>query len=336
METVTMCCKQALLLASVTLGAIAAPLPVLAQSAITVNGMLDVGVFRGFDGIDQVGTIQRSNLAISGSEDLGGGLKAVFRLSTRFELDTGASEGAGFKPFWHDEATVGLKGAWGTVRVGRAMTAMWAQDYKFDPWANFNRIASPAWYLWHPLTPSDPFANRGTAEYGRINNGIFYDSPTVGGATLRLSGSPERQPELGATGRPYSAVLEYERGPVLTMAAFERNSIGDKDTFVAGRYSFGTAAVMAAYDYSRTFDESQESRSATLSATWRVDRTTLKAGYGHQRLDTGPAAYSNRFASVGADYALSRRTIVYFSLGNKRDAGLGSRTSSGVGLTHLF
>jgi predicted porin len=328
-------CKHALLLAGVTLGAIAAAPPAQAQS-LAVNGMLDTGIFQGFDSITQVGTIQRSNLAISGSEDLGAGVKAVFRLSTRFELDTGSSEGAGYKPFWHDESTVGLTGTLGTIRVGRAMTAMWAQDYKFDPWANFNRIASPAWYLWHCLTPSDPYGNRGTAEYGRLNNGVFYDSPTLRGVTLRLSASPERQPEPGASGRPYSAVLEYERGPVLTMTAFERNSIGDKDTFVAGRYSFGTAAVMAAYDYSRTFDDSQASRAATLSATWRVDRTTLKAGYGHQRLDNGLISTSNRFASLGADYALSRRTTVYFSLGNKRGMGLGSRTSSGVGLTHLF
>lgn len=322
-------CKPMLLFACLILAKAA---PAGAQSSLAVNGMLDVGVFRGFDGIAHVGTIQRSNLALSGSEDLGGGLRAVFRLSTRFDLDTGASEGAGAKPFWHDEATVGLQGAWGTLRVGRAMTPMWTHDYKFDPWANFNRIASPAWYQWHYLTPSDPFGNRGTAEYGRVNNGIFYDSPTIGGATLRLSASPERQPELGATGRHYSALLEYQRGPLLSMAAFERNSIGDKDTFVAGRYTLGVFAVMAAWDHSRTFDDSLASRAATLGATWRIGPNTLKAGYGRQRLGAGV----NRFASLGADHALSRRTILYLSVGHKRDEGQDGHTSAGVGLTHLF
>jgi predicted porin len=307
-------------------------MPAWAQSSVSVSGLLDTGVFRGFDGINQVGTIQRSNVAISGFEDLGGGMKAVFRLSTRLELDTGSSEGTGFKPFWHDESTVGLQGSWGKIRLGRALTAMWAQDWKFDPWANFNRLASPAWQQWHYLTPSDPFGNNGTAEYGRLNNGIFYDSPTIGGFTLRLSGSPERQRELGAMGRPYSAVLEYDQGSVAAMAAFERNSLGDKDTFVAGKYSFGAAAVMAAYDYSRRSGNSSQSRAATLGATYRAGQTTLKAGYGRQRLDSD----TNRFASLGADYALSTRTTLYVSLGHRRDAHRDSRTAFGAGVSHAF
>lgn len=319
-------------LAYAAAGAIAAATPAWAQSGVSVGGLLDLGVFRGFDGVTQVGTVQRSNLAFSGFEDLGGGVQAVFRLSTRMELDTGAGEGAGYKPFWHDESTLGLKGPWGTVRVGRAMTAMWANDWKFDPWANFNRIASPAWYLWHPLTPSDPGTNDGTDEYGRIDSGIFYDSPAVAGVTVRLSGSPERRHLPGATGLPYSAVLEYGREQVAAMAAFERNSRGDKDTFVAGKYTFGAAAVMAAWDDSRTFDASGRARAVTLDATYRIGAATLKAGWGRQRLN----ADLNRFASLGADYALSRRTTLYASLGRKADARADARTSFGVGMAHGF
>ncbi len=326
-----MCCKPALLLAGAALG-LAAPLSAWGDAGIAINGLLDIGAFRGFDGVSQVGTVQRSNIAISGFEDLGGGTRLVYRLSTRFELDTGRSEGEGAKPFWHDESTVGLSGAWGTVRLGRAMTAMWANDWKFDPWANFNRIASPAWYQWHALTPSDPYGNKGTAEYGRLNNGIFYDSPSFKGFTLRLSGTFEKEAGPGATGKPYSAVLEYGAGPLAAMAAFERNSVGDKDSFVAGKVSFGAAAVMAAYDDSRTADNSSQSRATTLDATWRVGAVLLKAGYGRQRLN----ADVNRFASLGADYVLSRRTTLYASLGHKRDAGQAARTSFGVGIAHAF
>jgi predicted porin len=312
--------------------AVAASASARADSGVTIGGLVDLGVFRGFDGVTQVGTVQRSNLAFSGYEDLGGGLQAIFRLSTRMELDTGASEGAGYKPLWHDESTVGLRGAWGTVRVGRAMTAMWANDWKFDPWANFNRIASPAWYLWHPLTPSDPYVNNGTDEYGRLSNGIFYDSPTVAGWTVRLSGSPEHRQEPGATGLPYSAVLEYGQRKVAAMAAFERNSRGDRDTFVAGKYTFGAAAVMAAWDDSRTFDGSGRARAVTLDATYRLGATTLKAGWGRQRMN----ADLHHFASLGADYALSRRTTLYVSAGRKADAHADAHTSFGAGMAHVF
>lgn len=321
--------KPSLLLAC----ALGAALPAQAQSTVAIHGMLDLGVFRGFDGINQVGTVQRSNVAISGLEDLGGGTQAVFRLSTRVEMDTGASEGAGYKPLWHDESTIGLQGAWGKVRVGRAMTAMWANDWKFDPWANYNRIASPAWQHWHYLTPSDPFGNHGTAEYGRLNNGIFYDSPTIGGFTLRLSGTHELQRELGATRRAISTVLEYGAGPVAAMAAYERNSIGDDDVFAAGKYTFGATAVMMAYDDSRAYASGARSRVATVSASYRVDQSVvLKAGYSRQRLD----ADRNGFASAGADYVLSRRTTLYASLGRKRDAQRKAQTSFGVGMAHAF
>lgn len=323
-------CHRAVLLGCALLGASLPPLPARAQSALAVGGLLDLGLYRDFDGVTQVGTVQRSNLAISGYEDLGGGVKLVFRLSTRMELDTGESEGAGFKPLWHDESTVGLSGAWGLLRVGRAMTAMWANDWKFDPWSNFNRIASPAWYLWHPLTPSDPHANNGTDEYGRIDNGIFYDSPGIKGFTLRLSGSPERRRQAGASGRPWSAVLEYDQGPLAAMAAFERNSVGDRDTFVAGKVTLGAVALMAAWDDSRVFDGSRRARATTLGASWRLHPYTFKAGWGLQRLD----AQVLHFASLGLDHALSRRTTLYASLGRQRDAR--SRTAFGVGLAHAF
>ena len=61
------------------LTALLSPLPAAAQSHVSINGLVDVGIYRGFDGTAQAGTIQRSNLAIAGWEDLGGGLKATFR-----------------------------------------------------------------------------------------------------------------------------------------------------------------------------------------------------------------------------------------------------------------
>ena len=311
---------------------LATALPAAAQSTVQIGGYLDAGVFRDFDKTSKLGTIQRSNLAFSGTEDLGGGLKATFRLSTRFDLDTGLPEGAGSKPFWHDESTVGLQGGWGQLRLGRALSAMWAQDWKFDPWANFNRVASPAWYFWHYLTPTDRASNNGSAEYGRMANGVFYDSPTMGGFTLHLSASPERTTAPGRDGRGYSASLNYDQGPLAAMLAYERNGSGDRDVFVAGKYRFGALALMAAYDETKSGDTSDKARATTLGATYTMGATTLKAGYGRQRLNDD----TNHFASLGADYALSKRTTVYASLGHQRYDHEPSRTAFGVGMAHTF
>jgi hypothetical protein len=96
-------------------------------------------------------------------------------------------------------------------------------------------------------------------------------------------------------------VLEYQQGAVAAMAALQPNSTGDRDAFVAGKYSFGAASVMAACDDSHSFDNSSKSRATMLRDSYLMGRTTLKLGYGHQRLNAG----TNHFASLGADY-LSR------------------------------
>ena len=298
-----------------------------------MSGFLDAGIYRGFDKTKQVGSIQRSNLALSGVEDLGAGVKATFRMSARFELGTGALEDAGAKPFWHDEATLGLRGDWGSLRLGRALSAMWAHDWQFDPWANFNRIASPAWHYWHALAPSDRVSNNGSAEYGRMNSGIFYDSPSVGGFVLHLSGSAERTAAAGHQGRGYSVSLNYHQGSVAAMLAHERNGSGDRASFLGGRYQWGDFALMAALDRSRAGDSPTSARAATLGATYTVGGTTFKAGYGRQR---SSGRVTSQFASLGADYALSKRTTVYASLGHQKPKAAPSVTAFGVGLSHAF
>src|SRR5262245_35778351 len=69
-----------------------------AQSSVAISGLVDIGVFRDFAKKNNVGTIQRSNIAFSGKEDLGDGWAATFNLSHRFEAATGQQEGVGFKP----------------------------------------------------------------------------------------------------------------------------------------------------------------------------------------------------------------------------------------------
>lgn len=304
---------------------------VQAQSSVTISGYLDMGVYRGFDKITRVGPMGRDNLAFSGTEDLGGGLSAVFRLSTRFEMDTGQVENP--SAFWHDEATVGLKSTTlGTLRVGRGLTALWSYDWQFDPWYNYNRVASPAWQFWHYLTPSDRVAASGGPEYGRLNNGIFYDSPTFGGVSVHLSGTPEATTGPGG-GRNSSGALTWSEGTAGAMVAGERNGSGDTVWFAAGRYGFGNATVYLAYDVSKMATTvPMKARAITASGTYVIGATTLKLGLGKQDLN----GTDTRFYSLGADYALSRRTTLYASLGHYSPQPVNTSTAFGVGLAHAF
>ncbi|MCH7343446.1 porin [Pelomonas sp. CA6] len=305
-----------------------------AQSSVSISGLIDIGAYRDFDKTKKVGTIQRSNIAFSGSEDLGDGMAATFMLSHRFDADTGRVEGDGAKPFWHGEASVGLKGGWGALRLGRALDVISANYWAFDPWYAFNRIASPSWHFVEYNYAANRASNNGSAEYNRLNNGVFYDSPTVAGFSAHVSGSFEKSD--GATKNNAGLSLNYNQNGVSLMLASTRNGWGDTETFAGAKYASGAWSVMGSYDQSTYKGTSADSKAktATLGATYRLGQVELKAGYGRIDVD----GVKGRFVGLGADYALSKRTTLYASLGSKKAPSLGasSQTAYGAGLAHSF
>lgn len=298
-----------------------------AQSEVKISGFLDVGVYRDTSHVWNVGPIQRSFVAFSGAEDLGDGLSAIFRLSTRFDTGTGALESA-TKPFWHDESTVGLKGRFGTVKFGRRLDAINSLDWQFDPWYNFNRVASPAWDTWHYNFSSDPRGNSGTPEYGRLNNGIFYDSPTFGGFALHLSGSPEKA--VGDVRRPLGTALTYNSENLAAIGAHSRNSAGDTDNFVGAKVSVSSVAVMAAYNVSKA--GASKAKALTAGVQYTLGAATFKGGWGQVDVDGVKAV---KVLGGGAYYALSKRTTVYGDVARKKFVS-DSASTYGVGITHTF
>ncbi|WP_295498894.1 porin, partial [uncultured Ralstonia sp.] len=254
-----------------------------AQSGITLYGFLDVGVVKMTGNATQLGTIQRSNVGIKGTEDLGGGYAATFKLSSRFDLGSGRLETSGATPFFQDESTVGLSGPFGSVRLGRALTPMWQWDWLYDPWANFNRVTSVAWYAFHPSYRTDPNNNGPIGEYSRLNNGVFYDSPDWNGFHVRASVGVDKHTTPDANGnvdqvRPVAASLNYDRGPWSAMLTAERNSLRDNTWFAGVAYTIASVTLTGSYsqthlsDTSLAFlgDTSTRRTSATLGASWPV------------------------------------------------------------------
>lgn len=318
----------------------AACAPLHAQSNVTISGTLDIGVFRDTAGVTNVGSMSRSNLAFSGSEDLGGGVAATFKLSTRFDIDRGTLEGSpsSGKPFWHGESTVGLKGGFGSLKVGRALDALGANDWAFDPWYFFDSTASPAWDLWHYNFPSDPKANQLTdgtlkADYGRLNNGIFYSTPSFGGFSAHLSGSPEKRP--GDENRPLGVSLNYGDGPWAAMLSHSKNSAGSTDTFAGLKGGTSNFSLMGAYDVSKDKASDSKAKAWTLGAQVFMGPWTFNAGYGELDLD---GLKVEKMAGVGALYNLSKRTYVYANLANKKFKPVAAEASTvyGLGINHSF
>ena len=313
----------------------------MAQSSLQIGGLIDIGLYRDTSKTWQLGPIQRSNLAFSGTEDLGGGLAATFALNMRFETDTGQLEQVG-KPFFHGESTVGLKGGLGSIRLGRALDAMESQDWKFDAWGNYDRIASPAWDIWHYNYPTDPRGNaNGTPEYGRLNNGVFYDSPSFNGLAVHLSTAATedvRGLPAGTAGianspvQPWGVSLNYDGKAWAAMLAHERNSNGDTDTFAGLRGTLGDFSVYGAWDRSEALASGSLAKVLTLSAQYVMGRITLRGGWGRLDLD---GAQAQRTLSAGVAYAFSKRTSVYVDAASKRYP-TDTRSMYGVGMAHSF
>ncbi|WP_234745534.1 porin [Burkholderia sp. WTPI3] len=113
-----------------------ASVPVFAQSSVTIYGILDAGLtyvsntggshaYLFDDGVSYA-----NRLGFKGTEDLGGGNKAVFRLENGFGLGTGKLHQGG--ALFGRAAYVGLSNGIGTLTLGNQ------RDFAFDFTSNYN------------------------------------------------------------------------------------------------------------------------------------------------------------------------------------------------------
>ncbi len=116
-----------------------------------------------------------SRFGFRGSEDLGGGLKAIFNLESGINLDTGASVSA--TKLFDRAAIVGLQGDWGTVTAGRQTTVLAEVVSAVDPlgsrFASFNPNVGIAALSAHRLATEFGPAGSTTGAY-RLDNSVKY------------------------------------------------------------------------------------------------------------------------------------------------------------------
>jgi predicted porin len=182
-----------------------------AQSSVTLYGVIDEGIDytsnsggkRAFD--LQSGYVQGSRWGLKGTEDLGGGLKAVFQLENGFDVSSGKL-GQGGRMFGR-QAYVGLQSdQFGTVTFGRQY------DSVVDFVAQMTAAGNWGGYVFgHPLD------NDNTLNSFRVNNAIKYTSNTYGGFTFDGLYGFSNQTGF-SNNRAYSFGGQYAGGP-LTVAA---------------------------------------------------------------------------------------------------------------------
>jgi predicted porin len=179
------------------------PLIAAAQSNVTVYGVMDAAVSvedTGAPGeksrtVINSGDQSSSRLGFRGTEDLGGGLKALFNIEAGVSLDTGAGDSALFGR----RSVVGLQGAFGTVTVGREYSPIAAVAGATD-------ILGQGFY---GSNLSAFTANRLTR---RLSNSVNYKSNPIGGFTA-LAAYSAGEKTSGPNGDLKGLALEYAGGP---------------------------------------------------------------------------------------------------------------------------
>lgn len=290
-----------------------------AQSSVTLYGIVDVAIMKDKDAATELrsGQLNTSRLGFKGTEDLGGGLSAVFKLEGSLAVDTGTPEALKF----NRESYVGLAGGFGEIRFGKIWTAY--DDIAWNVNPVFDSAFSPA-----VVRPSLGFE-------GNPNNGIKYVSPEFGGVSGALSTNLR---EGGAT-RSSAFQVKYEGGPVYAGVAYQIDKDGvdeTKFTTVNGTYDFGAAKLLAGYG--RTTDGSVKATDLSIGADVPLGALTLSAGFVQTKVD----GFSERLRSVGlgATYDLSKRTALYGGVRKVNDTaadlGVAAETTYGLGIRHSF
>ena len=240
-----------------------------AQSTVSISGVLDVGL-KNVDKVkpgaatSSVGSGNNNRLVFAVTEDLGGGLKAVANAQMRFDPASGTPEAAGARPLFKGETRVGLAGGFGTVMLGRGLTALQLPNGgNADPFG----VSTVAGSVYAAGFATD-YAAGGE---GRIDGAVFYTSPSINGLTLSASFSPKKLtaaavaavaptaatstavetlgsnavPAVTTTKTHQSFNAMYAAGPLAVAVGYEQNRVGDKITQVYGNYNLGVAKVFA-------------------------------------------------------------------------------------------
>ncbi|QHE77615.1 porin [Hydrogenophaga sp. PBL-H3] len=304
-----------------------------AQSTVTLYGIADVWLGSEKDGLNaksvakvNSGGFNGSRFGLTGSEDLGGGLKAVFKLEQGFAIDTGTQSAAGTA--FGRQAYVGLAGGFGTVTFGNVWSSM--DDVLGASNGAFDSAFSPAGLV----------NGVNTSYVDRPKNAIKYQSPSFGGFSGGFTYGLDENTAVSQDVVDFS--LSYGAGPVGVNFAYQvQNGVTDtKLTHLGGSYDLGVAKLLASYG------QVKEDAAKTTDYQFGVDvplssALTLSGSYARSKDNAFLGSSKRDGFGIAAKYSLSKRTFTYAGVvsGKQKDAA-GVKNDEyrlyAVGMQHSF
>lgn len=301
----------------IALAAVAASGAAMAQSSVTLYGVVDTSVAyvkgeESVSGLLNNGTAA-SRLGFRGVEDLGNGLKAEFVLEGAVSPDDG---GSSFN--FQRQSTVGLAGEFGQVRLGRALTASYNAVSRYDVFGTNGLGSTLAW------------STDNTDYEVRADNMISYISPKFAGFGVGIDYGFGEQ-EKNKTKRYVGIGATYDNGPLSIGLGYDKqNNIGYKAAVPPATTDFGsdlkTWQLGASYDFAvvklAAFYKETKSKDAASGVnegklkTWNLGVSApvgaagvVKAAYNNYKYSDN-AGKAQQF-SLGYVHNLSKRTALY-------------------------
>ncbi|OWW21140.1 porin [Noviherbaspirillum denitrificans] len=323
-----------------------------AQSNVVIYGIADAGIARSDTSTTpavwrlQSGQQSGSRIGFRGTEDLGGGLSAIFVLENGFSIDDGsfaqsgatATTPAGTRLFGR-QAYVGLKSGNGTLRVGRLETPMHAAFLVVDPFAT--NLAGNIENVFNPYAI-------------RMDNTINL-SHSIGAFSGELAyGFGEQAGSISAN-RQIGANFVYSAGPLAAMATYHQakpsagatgagSAADDSRTLLLGAvYDFKVAKLHLAFAENRSDDAlgaaDGKSRDMMIGTTVKVGASgTVLASWIRKDDRFGAGTGDRDQLAIGYSHSLSARTNLYtsFARTDRKPATQADSTLFNAGIRHRF
>lgn len=328
----------ALAAAAALAGAI--PAVATAQSSVTIYGTVDVTLDYGKAGnrhqFREISSgMQGSRLGFRGTEDLGGGLSAMFDLQGGINVDSGTFAQGGL-PFGR-LAVVGLSSRdWGTVQLGRSPTPYYYGSLSLDAFAiGQSGILS----LQRSDTAVLSYALPMLAQARTDNSIVYITPPTLGGFHGRLQYAMRESST--ALGNFVGGSVGYTKAPIDLVASVVKQKSAGTGTgaaevlMVGGNYDFGVAKAFLGYIREHNSCTTCTGVLARVPGVAGTNATDFRMGILGVRVPMGATTWvaqvmklddrsgytvnpGNRDAlaiGVGLQYAMSKRTNLYGSVG---------------------
>ncbi len=354
----------------IALAALAAVGVASAQSSVSISGGMALGV-----GSTKFGTASSGlqiarhtgNVAFSGTEDLGGGLRAGFRLETSIGgvattniTNTGSADNlqvANRTILGDRGANMTVAGGFGTVLVGRAPTAIRALWGAIGDVSRLQQMTTLS--AGSSAASNNDFNGGLTVAAGDTNARIIYGdtfanqvswtSPTVNGFTVGVGYVGVQTSSTGvgdnATNKDtHSISVRYTKGQIdaaYNLTDTKGGSTPNKAHTMLARYDFGVARVGVSYQDIKLSSGVNPGAATAITANIPMGAGSIGLAYGKRSASASTATSFGddvKHTSLGYRYDLSKRTNVAV-IWNKLDRSGGTTTDikeQHIVLAHTF